>query len=108
MVDVAELRADHRRRRQRPLMLEEAVRQYFRQQVKAHGGLTRKLNPHGQNHWPDELATTPELGLFMVELKRPKGGRLSEGQKEKFAKLERAGTVVRLAWTKEMVDALFG
>lgn len=88
-------------------MLEEGVRQYFRQRVREHGGLTRKLNPHGQNHWPDELATTPELGLFMVELKRPKGGRLSAGQKEKFAQLERAGTVVRLAWTKEMVDAIF-
>lgn len=88
-------------------MLEEGVRQYFRAQVTAHGGKTRKLPPCGQNHWPDELATTPELGLFLVELKRPKGGRLSEGQKEKFAQLERAGTVVRLAWTKDMVDALF-
>lgn len=88
-------------------MLERTVEEYFRRKVREAGGVERKLPPVGQNHWPDRLASTPELGLFMVELKRPKGGRLSAGQKEKFAQLERAGTVVRLAWTKEMVDAIF-
>lgn len=89
------------------MMLESAVEQHFIRRVREHGGEQRKLNPHGQNHWPDRLASTPALGPFLCELKRPKGGRLSAGQVERIARLEAAGFKVYIAWTKEMVDDLF-
>lgn len=88
-------------------MLESAVEKHFCRRVEEHGGAQRKLNPVGQNFWPDRLASTLVTGAFLVELKRPKGGRLSKGQVERIKLLEAAGFKVFVAWTKEMVDAIF-
>lgn len=85
-------------------MLESAVETYFCEQVKRRGGMVKKIVAAGSNFWPDRLATVPGRGLFLVELKRPKGGRLSVGQKELHAQLRAAGTGVAVLWTKEMVD----
>lgn len=88
--------------------LEEHVEKYLVKRVEARGGRTKKIVAAGDNHWPDRLVADPELGLFLVELKRPKGGRLSEGQKVLIGALRDMGIRVEVLWTKEQVDELFG
>lgn len=90
-------------------MKESAVEAHLVAAVKRRGGMTLKLDPRGsgQNHWPDRLVVDPIFGTFFAELKRPKGGRLSEGQKERHAQIREAGGRVKLLWTKDMVDDLF-
>lgn len=51
----------------------------------------RKLNGAGNRSWPDRLVLGPEGFMIMIEMKRKKTGRLSEGQKTLFEELEGLG-----------------
>lgn len=51
----------------------------------------RKLNGLGYRSWPDRLVLGPEGFMIMIEMKRKKTGRLSEGQKDLFAELQDLG-----------------
>lgn len=83
---------------------ESAVEAYFVAEVERRGGMTLKINVSGQNFWPDRLAVLPRWGLLLVELKRPKTGRLSEGQGELIARLHDRDARVFLLWNRNMID----
>lgn len=87
--------------------LEKHVEDHLVKRVKARGGMIKKIVAAGSNFWPDRLVADPILGMLLVELKRPKNGRLSAGQAEVIPKLRAAGARVEVLWTKEQVDALF-
>jgi hypothetical protein len=87
--------------------LEQHIENYLVKRVEARGGKTKKIVAAGDNHWPDRLVADPVLGLFLVELKRPKGGRLSEGQKVRIGELRSMGIRVEVLWTKDQVELLF-
>lgn len=89
------------------MVLESYVEAYFRRKVAEAGGVEIKLNGTGRRFWPDRLACTPALGLFLCELKRPQGGRLSKGQKEAHTQIRDSGGRVFVAWNREMVDDIF-
>jgi len=52
------------------------------------GGVS--LKTHVKN-WPDRVCFIPDGRCFFVELKRPRGGRLSEGQKAALVQLGNLG-----------------
>jgi hypothetical protein len=87
---------------------ESTIEKYLCKRVRERGGKTRKINGMGERFWPDRLVVDPELGMFLVELKRPVGGRLSAGQVERITEIRAAGGRVELLWTKEMIYELLG
>ncbi len=60
-------------------VLERDIERYLIKKVKGLGGCVRKIKWMGRNGAPDRLILLK--GSHFVELKRPKGGRLSAGQK---------------------------
>lgn len=86
---------------------ESTIEKYLCKRVRERGGKTRKINGLGERFWPDRLVVDPVLGMFLVELKRPKGGVVSEGQKSRIAEIRKAGGDVFLLYTEEAIDAFF-
>ena len=62
--------------------LEAAVEKHFCEAVSAHGGVERKIQYPGRRGAADRLVGFPFNRLFLVELKRPKGGRISVHQED--------------------------
>lgn len=58
---------------------ESTVEEFLIDEVEARGGFTVKLNPKGYKGIPDRLVALPNR-LFVVELKRPRGGVLARLQ----------------------------
>jgi len=87
--------------------LEVHVERHLVKRVEEAGGIQRKLEPGGQSHWPDRLVILPGGRVVFVELKRPKGGRLSAGQVEMIQRLRALGAEVATLWSKENVDRFF-
>jgi hypothetical protein len=56
----------------------------------------RKMNGLGNASWPDRLIIGPKGFIMWVELKRPKIGKLSEGQKDLFADMASMGHPVQV------------
>ena len=56
----------------------------------------RKLNGLGYRSWPDRLVLGPKGFMIMIELKRKKLGKLSEGQVELFKELGDLGHTVHV------------
>jgi hypothetical protein len=91
--------------------LESEIEEYLDQRVVANGGMTEKHTTPGRRGPPDRLITWPP-GTFdhgigrmdLAELKRPKGGVLSELQKRDHERRARFGIKVWLLYTKEAVD----
>lgn len=85
---------------------ESVVEKYFVEKISAVGGFTVKLQVPGQNHLPDRLAILPGGRVLFVELKRPVGGRLSAGQKERLKRLTLLGVEVHTLKNKEEINAV--
>lgn len=83
-------------------VLEKSIEDYLVRRVKEAGGEQIKIERRA--HWPDRLIAMPFHGLHLVETKKPKDGRLSEGQKILHANLAAIGTKVWIIWTKQQVD----
>ena len=83
-------------------MKEITVEQHFVKRCRAFGAWSVK----GENvaGFPDRIMCAPVGRIAFVELKRPKGGVLSELQKEQHKRLRRLGFQVEVLWTKEEVD----
>ncbi len=64
---------------------------------KIHGG-------RFQSGWPDLYCAHPELGVRWIEVKRPKTGKLTRGQRQRFAELEANGVGVWLLDGAEPTD----
>lgn len=87
-------------------MKETTIEKYFVRRVAKKGGLTYKLEVPGQRGLLDRLAVLPGGRILFVELKRPKGGRVSAVQHVTLERLRALGAEAHVARTKEEIDAL--
>lgn len=102
--------------------LESSVESYFVARVEALGGAAEKTRAIGSRGYFDRVAVIPsneqeiENGLWVdmparvifAELKRPKGGRLAEHQRQRQERYRAMGAEAVVLKSKEDVDALLG
>ena len=86
--------------------LEHDVESYLNLKVKAAGGRSIKLLAAYEEGIPDRLIVLPGGRIFFCELKRPKGGKLSDMQIYKIAKLRKLGCTVYVPRNKQMIDEM--
>lgn len=88
--------------------LEKDIERKLRQMVEDHGGLCLKWVCPGWSGVPDRIVLLPGGRIIFVELKRPKGGRISKMQQWWQEKLMRLGFVSRFIWSeKDLVQFLY-
>lgn len=80
--------------------LEKDIEKALRDMVKKHGGLCLKWVCPGWSGVPDRIVLLPGGRIVFVELKRPKGGKLSELQKWWACQLTRLGFSHWVIWSK--------
>jgi hypothetical protein len=85
---------------------ESAVEAELRSRVLARGGMCEKIMVIGQRGFPDRLVILPGPRVIFVELKRPRGGRLSPHQREYIAWLEALGVAVAVVRNSADIDRL--
>lgn len=86
-------------------MLECTVEEYLCDQVEAHGGGHRKMQYIGRRGCSDQFIVFPWNRIFMVETKRPKGGKISIHQEDDAKWLLTFGVLKVYLFTKYEVDA---
>lgn len=89
---------------------EASIEDYYIRQAGKYGCKQRKITPfYAPDGWPDRVCVWPDgKGTTdWAELKRPKGGRYSEGQLRVIADLRACGSHVATLHTREAVDAYF-
>lgn len=86
--------------------LEKDIEKKFRQAVSRHGGLCLKWVCPGWSGVPDRIVLLPGGRIIFCELKRPKGGRLSDLQEWWARRLIDLGFTHWVVWDEEDV-ALF-
>lgn len=86
------------------VMKETKVEAYLVAQVKARRGFVRKVKWVGRRGCPDRYVSIPNVWCGFVELKRPRGGKLSLGQIHEINLLSDAGTRVAIVHSIEEVD----
>lgn len=69
------------------------------------GGVAEKVKALGERGFFDRLVVMPGGRVYFVELKRPKGGRVSVHQKERIARYRGLGASVHLIKSLAEVDA---
>ena len=84
--------------------LEDSVETYLCKRVREHGGDTRKLQWVGRRGAGDRLVVFPGARLYFVELKRPKGGRVSVHQDLDAEWCAKYGLRKEFLYTREQVD----
>lgn len=85
-------------------MKEKQVEARLRDEVKKLGGIAYKFESPGNNGVPDRIIILPMGVIEFVELKKPKGGRLSPLQIYQHRRLEEIGTHVHVISNLEEVD----
>lgn len=85
-------------------MREKRVEQYLVEQVRANKGICRKWVCPGYRGAPDRIVMFPGSLICFVELKRPKGGRLTVQQAAFHYTLRKMGFAVRVLKNKAEVD----
>lgn len=85
-------------------MREAPVEDHLRDRLKEIGGIAIKLNPLGYVGIPDRLVLGPNRLLAFIELKRPRGGRVSKKQARWHQRLREWGFEVGVLNTKEAID----
>lgn len=60
-----------------------------------------------QPGWPDLYASHPEHGTRWIEVKRPKGGRLTRAQRVRFPEMSEAGVGIWVLTGAQEIGALF-
>jgi hypothetical protein len=88
-------------------MKEATVEQYLVERVEARGGTAEKVRTIGTRGFFDRLVVMPIGRVFFVELKRPRGGRLSPHQQKRIGLYRALGARVFLIKTTAEVDAFF-
>lgn len=86
------------------LTVEKDVEAHLVERVEKAGGLCLKFPAIYCEGIPDRLVVLPGGKIIFVELKRPKGGRLSEMQKYQIAKLRKRGARVEVLKNKQEID----
>jgi hypothetical protein len=84
--------------------LEDDTEGYLTKQVKALRGATRKFKDRRGD--PDRLVILPGVPAFLVETKRPVGGRYQPLQKRRIEHFRKLGMHVYLCRTRADVDAV--
>ena len=83
---------------------EAEIEKYFCWAVSSIGGKTYKFRSINQRGVADRIACLPDGNTWFVEIKRPKGGRLSPLQ-DIFAKqMKELNQKYACLWTKEQID----
>lgn len=85
------------------MVLERDVEAALVRGVRQAGGICLKFIPDLVEGMPDRIAVLPGGALIWIELKRPKGGRLSDAQLHRHKRLRELGQNVEVCWTKEDV-----
>lgn len=85
---------------------EKDIEQKLRKAVEAAGGKCVKWTCPGWTGVPDRLVLLPGGRIVFVELKRPKGGKLSEMQKWWQRELDRLGFETHIIWNDTDLWAL--
>lgn len=88
--------------------LERDVEQYLSTSVRAAGGMCVKFNPDSVRGMPDRIVMLPGGVIVWVELKKPKGGKVSEVQRHRHRRLRQLGQQVAVLWSKADVDQFIG
>lgn len=88
------------------LVLEKDVETYLKKRVEGLGGRCFKLPAMYETGIPDRLMVLPGGRYAFVELKRPKGGRLSKIQEYQHAKLKALGCRVYVTKNYKEIDAM--
>ena len=85
---------------------EASIEDHLKSSVDRLGGVCIKLSPVGLRGVPDRLVVLPGPRVVFVELKRPKGGVISEHQRWWMRRLVALGCEHRFIKTRAEVDAL--
>jgi hypothetical protein len=85
---------------------ESAIERELVQRVQAMGGRCDKVRVIGRRGFFDRLVVLPGGVVKFVELKRPRGGKLSEHQRKWANDYRILGLVVALVICSEDIDAL--
>jgi len=88
------------------LTLEKDIESYLTKQVEKAGGLCLKFPAVYCEGIPDRVLIFHGGIVIFAELKRPKGGKLSEAQKYQIARLRKRGVRVEVIRNKQEVDEL--
>ena len=88
------------------LITEHDIESFLKKRVEHVGGRCLKFPAVYEEGIPDRLVIIPPGRIAFVELKRPKGGRLSEMQKYQIGKLKDMGCMVRVVKNYKDVDKL--
>lgn len=85
---------------------ESVVEQELVRRVEALGGYCTKVKALGSRGYFDRLVVLPGGRVFFVELKRPRGGRMTEHQRQYRDNYTALGAVVAVVRTSADIDAL--
>lgn len=88
------------------IILERDVEAYLKKRVEGLGGKCYKIPATFEEGIPDRLVILPGNWIAFVELKRPKGGKLSEMQKYKHKQLRSLGCQVFVIKNYAEVDEM--
>lgn len=83
---------------------ENKVEKHLVDEVEALGGWCLKWVSPGRSGVPDRIVLLPGARIYFVELKRPKGGKLSALQKKWQQRLNTLGFKAYVLWSREEVD----
>lgn len=86
----------------KPPKRERTLEVAWRDRVKAYGGITYKLMPHGRRAKPDDIGFLPSL-LMLVEFKKP-GEEPEPHQAREHERLKKLGFSVAVISTWEELD----
>lgn len=86
------------------VLVEWQVERYLHDTVVLLDGMTYKFSVPGVRGYPDRIVKLPGVDAFLVELKRPKGGRVAELQKVRHAELRAVGWRVWICKDRGEVD----
>ena len=87
---------------------ERDIEKHFIQKIESLGGVALKFTVPGQRGWPDRLAILPGGRVIFVELKHPRGGRLSNLQIERLRTLSDLEAEYYVLSGKFEIDLYFG
>lgn len=85
--------------------LEDDTEDYFVKRVAECGGFVRKMKWIGHNGAADRFAAFPWNRIYLVELKRPKGGDIRKHQEMDARDLLKVGVKKEFLTTRHEVDA---
>lgn len=86
--------------------LEKDIEKKLIRMVESHGGLCLKWVCPGWTGVPDRIILLPGGRVIFAELKRPKGGRLSELQRWWHTKLQYLGFLAWIVWDERGIKNL--